>query len=170
MVAGILYTVSLEPSMQRHLPFRCLLLLAGLLHAAAISAHGEGPAQRYVSPFGVDVGNCNQHAAPCRTVSYAASHAGKGDSILIESGNYPVADAMDVFHLTSGMLLKGNVPAETLEFHPNLGPTVVSVPLERLKEIRQESWLNAQSVQRIEGSSGWFSNQNFQEQKRRSYK
>ena len=90
--------------MQRHLPFRCLLLLAGLLHAAAISAHGEGPAQRYVSPYGVDVGNCNQHTAPCRTVSYAASHAGKGDSILIESGNYPVADAMDVFHLTSGML------------------------------------------------------------------
>ncbi len=90
--------------MQRYLPSCCLILLAGLLHAATVSAHDEGHKQRFVSPSGVDTGECDNHNSPCRTISYAATHAGKGDSILIESGNYAVANAMDVFHLTSGMI------------------------------------------------------------------
>ena len=53
---------------------------------------------RYVSATGVDAGRCAIANKPCKTISYAAQHANKGDLIKIASGNYAINDPDTLFY------------------------------------------------------------------------
>ena len=46
---------------------------------------------RYVSGAGRDQGDCLNRFRPCRTLSYAISKAGKGDSIQVAEGSYSIS-------------------------------------------------------------------------------
>ena len=75
----------------------CLLLPPG-----PVLAHGDTESPLYVAEGGVDAGDCLAANAPCATLGYALSRAGKGGQVLVAAGTYPVARAEDVFHLVSG--------------------------------------------------------------------
>lgn len=69
---------------------RALAVAVGLALAAMVLLHGlTTQAQqiffyRYVvNPGGVDMGDCRNETAPCRTVQYALSQAGSADRILV---------------------------------------------------------------------------------------
>lgn len=43
---------------------------------------------RYVSPTGIDSGDCSDIDAPCRTIAYAIAQAAAGDTIILDAGTY----------------------------------------------------------------------------------
>jgi hypothetical protein len=72
-----------------------LTMVLSVVGGTAILALGAGvlPVQasgtlRYVSPFGADVGTCNNAASPCETVTYTVSQSSAGDTINLAAGAY----------------------------------------------------------------------------------
>ena len=61
-----------------------------LLAAATAFAHSQHDQTRYVSSDGADAGQCDDPAAPCQTIAYAATRAGKGDKVLVARGRYGI--------------------------------------------------------------------------------
>lgn len=64
-----------------------LYLLLGLA-APAVKAHESAFPLRYVAPNGLDSGDCDDPAAPCRTILYAINQALPGDQIRVAAGTY----------------------------------------------------------------------------------
>jgi choice-of-anchor B domain-containing protein len=83
-----------------------LLLLASLgsLIAGDLNAHGGSDETLYVAESGTDRDRCLEPRAPCRTLGYALSVAGKGSRVQLAPGTYAVADSSDLFHVVSGMI------------------------------------------------------------------
>ena len=81
----------------------CVILLV-LLAPLRGAAHGENDDPLYVAEDGADSGDCVDARAPCATLAYALSRAGKGGQILVAPGTYDVASPEDVFHLVSGVV------------------------------------------------------------------
>ncbi len=61
--------------------------LLWLLDYASNVAHAD-PGTRYVTTDGVDSGNCESAANPCRTVQYAIKVAGDHDEVWVAEGTY----------------------------------------------------------------------------------
>jgi len=80
------------------------LLLSSLLWTWAALGHGDTEQPLYVAELGVDAGDCLDENAPCGTIAYALSMAGKGAQVRVEKGRYEVEKAEDVFHLISGVV------------------------------------------------------------------
>lgn len=55
----------------------------------------------FVAETGTDQGDCRQTAAPCQTLAYALSMAGKGAEIRVAAGAYAVENPEVLFHLVS---------------------------------------------------------------------
>jgi choice-of-anchor B domain-containing protein len=83
---------------------RCLaaLVLAG--GSGAALAHGGADEVIHVAEGGVDRGRCLEASAPCRTIAYALAVAGKGSTIQVAPGTYPVAASEDLFYIVSGLI------------------------------------------------------------------
>ncbi|MGY8795578.1 MAG: choice-of-anchor B family protein, partial [Woeseiales bacterium] len=81
----------------------CLLLTACILSVSAFS-HGDTDKPLYVSESGTDNGDCIIERAPCATIGYALSRAGKGSQLRVMEGYFEIEDAEDVFHLVSGVV------------------------------------------------------------------
>ena len=83
-----------------------LLTMALILSVVSfqIWAHAEHDKPRYVSSAGVDSGKCEQLAAPCSSVNYAALQSNKGDRILIAPGSYVIDDVNTLFYLVSDLI------------------------------------------------------------------
>ncbi|TDQ44617.1 choice-of-anchor B family protein [Permianibacter aggregans] len=77
-------------------------LMAGLI-SAGVWAHSGGHPIRFVAENGKDVGECAKPSTPCKTIAYAANQSGKGDSIRVAAGHYPVSE-QDIFFLLSDMV------------------------------------------------------------------
>lgn len=56
---------------------------------------------RYVAGSGRDQGDCLNRFRPCRSLSYAISKAGKGDSIQVAEGSYSIRDSRQLYELLS---------------------------------------------------------------------
>ena len=67
-------------------PLPLLVLILSLISSSTLLAHAEHDKPRYVSSDGLDSGKCEQLAAPCSSVNYAALQSNKGDRILIAPG------------------------------------------------------------------------------------
>jgi len=80
------------------------LLLSSLLWTGSALGHGDTELPLYVAERGVDAGDCLDEKAPCGTIAYALSMAGKGAQVRVEKGRYEVDNAEDVFHLISGVV------------------------------------------------------------------
>jgi choice-of-anchor B domain-containing protein len=82
----------------RHVsPAFVLLALAPFQAADAHSVHHP----LFVAETGSDQGDCREETAPCRTLGYALSMAGKGAEIRVAAGAYAVGDSEVLFHLVS---------------------------------------------------------------------
>src|SRR5262245_61121408 len=77
------------------------LLLAALLSCCIFPAAADDGKPRYVSGSGNDQGDCTNRFRPCRTLSYAISKAGKGDSIQVAEGSYSITQSAQLFDLVS---------------------------------------------------------------------
>lgn len=64
-------------------------------------AHAEPEKPRFVAVSGADSGRCHDHDRPCKTISYAAQQAGKGDEILVAQGLYNIESEQDLFYLVA---------------------------------------------------------------------
>ncbi len=131
-----------------------LVGIVAMTYLPSLSAHSGGHPTRYVSPNGVDQGNCAKAKEPCRTISYAVGKSSKGDKIRLSSGNYYIKD-MDIFYLLNDMVaISGGYSnddffkKQSTEKNPT---TLIGIPEEyhtRLKEkgfrILQDSKGNAE--------------------------
>ncbi len=81
------------------------LAVLATLPASAFAHSGEHQI-RHVAADGRDSGNCEDAKAPCQTLAYAFSRAGKGDSVRVAAGNYRLTGDERV------LLISGAVPVE----------------------------------------------------------
>lgn len=81
----------------------CCLQVSSQAHA-----HSDPDTTLFVASYGVDHGNCQDSAAPCRNISYALNLVGKGGQIRVAEGSYEIDSPDDVFYLVSGAIdIKG---------------------------------------------------------------
>ncbi len=101
-----------------------------------LSAGNQNATVRYVSPNGVDVGDCVSNATPCRTIQYAVNRADSGDTIQVAQGTYTYSPEVDrcPFLLTPAVvcfvdkritILGGYPPGGWSTRNPLLYPTVI---------------------------------------------
>ncbi|MGH8187812.1 MAG: choice-of-anchor B family protein, partial [Steroidobacteraceae bacterium] len=79
--------------------FRTVGLAAALLGCCIFPAVADDGKPRYVAGSGRDQGDCLNRFRPCRTLSYAISKAGKGDSIQVAEGSYSISDSRQLYDL-----------------------------------------------------------------------
>lgn len=65
-----------------------------------VQAHAEHDKARFVANSGEDQGSCNNRFRPCKTVTYAAQKANKGDTILVAQGEYIIKSEQDLLYFT----------------------------------------------------------------------
>ncbi|MGH8168496.1 MAG: hypothetical protein ACREQ1_14745, partial [Woeseiaceae bacterium] len=80
------------------------MVVAAFLPAGGAFAHGGADVPLFVAENGDDRGRCLDEAAPCRSLGYALSVAGKGAQIRLAEGSYAVENPEDLFHVVSGMI------------------------------------------------------------------
>ena len=82
---------------------RCLMSIIMILaigYSQGVQAHAEHDKARFVAPNGENLGSCNNRFRPCKTVTYAAQNANKGDSILVAQGQYVIESEQDLLYFT----------------------------------------------------------------------
>ena len=79
-----------------------LIGLGLLFYGVQIAAHGDPDTALFVAEYGSDQGNCQDDAAPCRSISYALNLIGKGGQIRVAEGSYDIQATEDIFYLVSG--------------------------------------------------------------------
>lgn len=82
---------------------RCLISIIMILaigYSQGVQAHAEHDKARFVAYNGEDTGSCNNRFRPCKTVSYAAQKANKGDTILVAQGQYIIESEQDLLYFT----------------------------------------------------------------------
>jgi choice-of-anchor B domain-containing protein len=77
------------------------LLVAALLCCCIFPAAADDGKPRYIAGAGHDQGDCLNRFRPCRTLSYAITQAGKGDSIQVAEGTYSITQSAQLFDLLS---------------------------------------------------------------------
>ena len=83
------------------------LTIAAAMSALLAVAHGGGHPTRFVSPDGVDSGECGSPKNACASINFAVQQSNKGDKIRVAAGSYEV-DELEVFYLLSAMVeIKG---------------------------------------------------------------
>ena len=77
------------------------LLVAALLSCCIFPAAADDGKPRYLAGAGHDQGDCLNRFRPCRSLSYAITQAGKGDSIQVAEGTYSITQSAQLFDLLS---------------------------------------------------------------------
>tara|TARA_B100001248_G_scaffold215645_1_gene170449 strand:- start:226 stop:2733 length:2508 start_codon:yes stop_codon:yes gene_type:complete len=95
--------------------------------------HADHDKARFVSPYGSDIGKCDDPEKPCKTVSYAGLKSNKGDKVLLSEGNYVVNDVDTLFYLLSDLVpVEGSYSLKTNFKRPDKSyiTRLIGVPLE----------------------------------------
>ena len=121
---------------------RVFSTLAAVLAASVAVAHSDLEKPMFVAEDGVDAGRCLDPAAPCRTISYALDNVGKGGQIRVAGGRYAVTDAVDVFHLISGVVdIRGGYESDGKFQEPTgSNTTLMGVPTEYRERLRSSGF------------------------------
>jgi choice-of-anchor B domain-containing protein len=106
--------------------------LGALTISQWVFAHAEHDKARYVAENGQDQGRCDLTDKPCKTISYAAKQAGKGDRILVAEGRYAIEDMDSIFYLGgSAVPVSGGYQKETFQATEQAGKTIlIGIPPE----------------------------------------
>ena len=85
------------------LPLTLIVLLFAFMSQGAL-AHTDHDKARFVAEDGVDAGKCDNRFRPCKTLTYAARQANKGDKILVAEGQYHFDNAQHAQVLNDSLL------------------------------------------------------------------
>ena len=109
-----------------------------------VKAHAEHDKARFVANLGEDSGNCNNRFRPCKTVTYAAQKANKGDTILVAQGQYVIESEQDLLYFTGQIIpvLGGFNQVEQYQGqNPDTYLTSISgVPAEYAEQLSQQGF------------------------------
>ena len=98
-----------------------------VLSGAALADSDDPPL--FVGKTGVDAGDCQSAAAPCRSINYALKRVGKNGQIRVGDGAFEVTDISDIIYMMSGAIsVKGSYEAGTES-------TLVGIPPEFAAEL-----------------------------------
>ncbi|MDN4501583.1 choice-of-anchor B family protein [Alteromonadaceae bacterium BrNp21-10] len=123
---------------------RFILFISLLSFSQAIFAHAEHDKNRYVATDGKDSMRCDNPKQPCRTISYAAQHANKGDKILVAAGQYQGNNDNELFYLISQVTpIQGGY--STIDHYAQQAPsihntTLVGIPKEYVEQLQQQGF------------------------------
>jgi choice-of-anchor B domain-containing protein len=109
-----------------------------------VRAHAEHDKARFVANSGENQGSCNNRFRPCKTVTYAAQKANKGDAILVAQGEYLIKSEQDLLYFTGQIVpvLGGfNQVDQYQEQNPDTYLTSISgVPAEYTEQLSQQGF------------------------------
>lgn len=77
-----------------------IIMILAVGCSQGVLAHAEHDKARFVSNKGENQGTCNNRFRPCKTVTYAAQKANKGDKILVAQGHYIIESEQDLLYFT----------------------------------------------------------------------
>ncbi len=77
-----------------------LIMILAMGYSQGVQAHAEHDKARFVANNGENQGSCNNRFRPCKTVTYAAQKANKGDDILVAQGQYVIESEQDLLYFT----------------------------------------------------------------------
>ena len=113
-------------------------------HSQGVLAHAEHDKARFVASNGEDQRNCSNRFRPCKTITYAAQHANKGDTILVARGQYIIKSEQDLLYFTGQIIpvLGGfNQVDQYQEQNPDTYQTSISgVPAEYAEQLTQQGF------------------------------
>ncbi|MDP5133422.1 MAG: choice-of-anchor B family protein [Paraglaciecola sp.] len=120
------------------------MMLLTLVLSQGIHAHAEHDKARFVANNGLDEGLCNNRFRPCKTVTYAAQHAAKGDKILVAQGQYHITSAEDLLYL-SGQVTPVLAGFDQVDQYQNQNPdtfvtSISGVPAEYAEQLSQQGF------------------------------
>lgn len=76
------------------------IMILAMGYSQGVQAHAEHDKARFVANNGENQGSCNNRFRPCKTVTYAAQKANKGDTILVAQGEYIIESVQDLLYFT----------------------------------------------------------------------
>jgi choice-of-anchor B domain-containing protein len=79
-------------------------MILAIGYSQGVQAHAEHDKARFVASNGENKGSCNNRFRPCKTVTYAAQHANKGDTILVAQGQYVIKSEQDLLYFTGQII------------------------------------------------------------------
>jgi hypothetical protein len=82
------------------------IIVMGFWVPGVAEAAGQIETIRYVSPGGIDSGNCSNRNLPCHTIQYAVDHSIPGNEIRLASGEYTATDT-PIVDIQIGLTLRG---------------------------------------------------------------
>jgi choice-of-anchor B domain-containing protein len=75
-------------------------MILAIGYSQGVKAHADHDKARFVANNGEDLGTCGNRFRPCKTVTYAAQKANKGDTILVAQGQYAIKSEQDLLYFT----------------------------------------------------------------------
>ena len=81
------------------------IMILAMGYSQGVQAHAEHDKARFVANNGDNQGSCNNRFRPCKTVTYAAQKANKGDTILVAHGQYVIQSEQDLLYFTGQFVL-----------------------------------------------------------------
>ena len=130
-----------------------LILLIALLTPGLAVAHGDTEKPLFVAEDGVDAGSCDSPDAPCRSIGFALTRAGKGAQIRVASGSYPVENPEDLFHVVSGVIgVAGGFEKSDRFSRPGRGVSVLTGVPPEFRELLAESGFQVVSDRKAIGN------------------
>jgi choice-of-anchor B domain-containing protein len=120
------------------------MMLLPLVFSQGIQAHAEHDKARFVANNGLDVGLCNNRFRPCKTVTYAAQQAAKGDKILVSQGQYHIGSEQDLLYL-SGQVVPVLGGFDQIDQFQNQNPdtfvtSLTGVPADFAEQLSQQGF------------------------------
>jgi choice-of-anchor B domain-containing protein len=113
-------------------------------YSQGVMAHAEHDKARFVASNGEDKSNCSNRFRPCKSVTYAAQRANKGDTILVALGEYIIETQQDLLYFTGQIVpvLGGfNQVDQYQEQNPDTYQTSISgVPAEYAEQLSQQGF------------------------------
>tara|TARA_R110002167_G_scaffold26720_10_gene91858 strand:+ start:341 stop:3058 length:2718 start_codon:yes stop_codon:yes gene_type:complete len=119
-------------------------MILAIGYSQGVQAHAEHDKARFVAPNGENIGSCDNRFRPCKTVTYAAQNANKGDSILVAQGQYVIESEQDLLYFTGQIVpvLGGFNQVEQYQGqNPDTYITSISgVPAEYAQQLSQQGF------------------------------
>jgi choice-of-anchor B domain-containing protein len=120
------------------------IMILAMGYSQGVQAHAEHDKARFVANNGDNQGSCNNRFRPCKTVTYAAQKANKGDKILVAQGQYVIKSEQDLLYFTGQIVpvLGGFSQVEQYQGqNPDTYLTSISgVPVAYLEQLSQQGF------------------------------
>ncbi|MGS2719779.1 choice-of-anchor B family protein [Paraglaciecola aestuariivivens] len=121
-----------------------VIMILSIAFSQGVQAHAEHDKARFVAANGTNSGSCSNRFRPCKSVSYAAQQANKGDTILVAQGRYAIESEQDLLYLT-GEVVPVLGGFNQIDQYQNQNPdryltTISGVPLQYVNQLENQGF------------------------------